>query len=278
MTAAAPYPSDTRAKGWRLEIDHERIRQSDTWALASPEIRPWLLMLWMVAWEQTPCGSLPDDDALICARIGMQPKAFMKAREILLRGWWRADDGRLYHNILSQRVQEMLTRRIKDRARANKVRGANHDGVTRDTQVTPQEVTRASEVSSTPEPVPEYKDPPIPPEGGKRRQSKSTTFKTWVANVRAADDKPIPPGDPIFDYCDQVGLPQEFLTLHWREFKQQYATSDKRYSDWRRVLRVSVRRNWFRLWAIRGDGDPVLTTAGEQARREFESEQHREAA
>lgn len=39
MTKSAPYPCDTRAKGWRFELDHERIRQSDTWALAPPEIR-----------------------------------------------------------------------------------------------------------------------------------------------------------------------------------------------------------------------------------------------
>lgn len=162
---AAPYPSDTRAKGWRLEIDHERIRQSDTWALASPELRPWLLMLWMVAWEQTPCGSLPLDDALIAARIGMTPKLFTKHREVLMRGWQQADDGRLYHKVLSERVTEMLARRIKDRARAAKLRAASSDGVTRDTPVTPCGVAGESHVSSTPEPVPEVKNkqPPKPP-------------------------------------------------------------------------------------------------------------------
>lgn len=79
----APYPGDTRAKGWRFDLDHERIRQSDTWALATAELRPWLLMLWMVAWEQTPCGSLPDSDELIAARIGMSSKAFDKHRAVL---------------------------------------------------------------------------------------------------------------------------------------------------------------------------------------------------
>ena len=109
-----PYPEDTRAKGWRFELDHERIRQSDTWALAPAEIRPWLLMLWMVAWEQTPCGSLPANDELIAARMGMQPKAFAKARPALMRGWWAADDGRLYHDTLAERVTEMMTRRRKE--------------------------------------------------------------------------------------------------------------------------------------------------------------------
>ncbi|SSW67276.1 hypothetical protein AVE30378_02540 [Achromobacter veterisilvae] len=117
MTNPAPYPADTRAKGWRFELDHERIRQSDTWALAAPEIRPWLLMLWMTAWEQTPCGSLPQDDELIAARIGMPLDQFQAAKARLLRGWWLADDGRLYHDTLAERVLEMIERRDGERNR-----------------------------------------------------------------------------------------------------------------------------------------------------------------
>lgn len=116
----APLPADTRAKGWRLEIDHERYRQSDTWALASPEQRPWLLMLAMVAWEQTPCGSMPGDDELIAARLGMTSKAFAKNKAVLLRGWWLADDGRMYHNVLVQRALEMLAERDKTAQRVAK--------------------------------------------------------------------------------------------------------------------------------------------------------------
>ncbi|KWF29894.1 DUF1376 domain-containing protein [Burkholderia pseudomultivorans] len=115
--SAIPYPSDTRAKGWRFELDYERIRQSDTWALAAPEIRPWLLMLWMTAWEQTPCGSLPDDDELIAARIGMDLDQFQSTKKRLMRGWWAAEDGRLYHNTMIERVLEMLETRDKERAR-----------------------------------------------------------------------------------------------------------------------------------------------------------------
>lgn len=71
-----PYPVDTRAKGWRFELDTERIEQSDTWALATPVQRAWLLRLWMVAWQQTPCGSLPNNDALVAARLGMSSGEF----------------------------------------------------------------------------------------------------------------------------------------------------------------------------------------------------------
>jgi hypothetical protein len=117
-----PYPSSTRAKGWRLELDHERVRQSDTWALTPPELRPWLLMLWMVAWEQTPCGSLPDDDVLISARIGMPVEILTTAKCYLLRGWWKATDGRMYHAVLTERVLGMLAFKEKETNRKSAYR------------------------------------------------------------------------------------------------------------------------------------------------------------
>lgn len=117
MTQSAPYPADTRAKGWRFEIDYEKVEQSDTWALAPTEVRPWLLMLWLTAWRQTPCGSLPPEDALIAARIGMPAKAYLKHRDVLRRGWWMADDGRLYHDTIVGRVLEMLEYRRKNAQR-----------------------------------------------------------------------------------------------------------------------------------------------------------------
>lgn len=117
MTLPVPYPADTKAKGWRFEIDYEKVEQSDTWTLASFEVRPWLLMLWMTAWKQVPCGSLVNDDALIAARIGMSTKIFSKHRDILLRGWWLAEDGRLYHDTVAERVLQMLDTRGADRTR-----------------------------------------------------------------------------------------------------------------------------------------------------------------
>jgi hypothetical protein len=114
---APPYPADTRAKGWRFELDLERVMQSDTWALATPDVRPWLLMLWAVAWQQVPCGSMPSDDALIAARLGMKVPAFKKAREVLMRGWKPASDGRLYHETITERVVDMLGRKEGERKR-----------------------------------------------------------------------------------------------------------------------------------------------------------------
>lgn len=112
-----PYPADTKAKGWRFELDLEQVMQSDTWVLATPDTRPWLLMLWTTAWQQVPCGSMPSDDALIVARLGISPKVFAKSRSVLLRGWWLAEDRRLYHDTIAARVHDMLGRKGNERQR-----------------------------------------------------------------------------------------------------------------------------------------------------------------
>lgn len=112
-----PYAADIRSKGWRFELDTEQIEQSDTWVLTPADMRPWLFMVWVTAWKQTPCGSLPDDNELIAVRIGMKPTLFAKNRAVLLRGFWKAEDGRLYHDTITRRVAEMLASRDKDRNR-----------------------------------------------------------------------------------------------------------------------------------------------------------------
>jgi hypothetical protein len=91
---------------------------------------------------------------------------------------------------------------------------------------------------------------------------------TFLENCRSSGEQPIPDGDPVFDYAAKVGIPFEFLQLHWLEFKARYSEEGaKRYKDWRAVYRKSVRGNWFKLWWMNGDGACALTTVGEQAKR-----------
>jgi hypothetical protein len=183
----APYPPDTRAKGWRLEIDHERVRQSDTWALAAPDARPWLLMMWMVAWEQTPCGALPNDDALIVAKIGIPAKVFAKHRSVLMRCWWLADDNRLYHDVLVQRVGEMLKKRMSDAQRAADARARRSNQpptppeLTPESRVTHEEVTGEFDTKHQ-APVPVI--PPLPPKGRTVHEFPPGFAEFWAAYPR----------------------------------------------------------------------------------------------
>jgi hypothetical protein len=283
---AAPYPADTRAKGWRFELDLEQIDQSDTWALTPSELRPWLLMLWASAWRQTPCGSLPDDDALIAVRIGMKATQFTKQKSMLMRGWWKAVDGRLYHDTIAKRVVEMLAARDKERNRKaeyrkrkdaeegktpsdipSESRGTNEGQLKDDTGM---DDTRTSTSTST-----SKEEPPIPPDGGlseavqaKTKKRSAIALQTFLDECKAKGEKPILEDDSVFGYADDAGIPIEFLRLHWLEFKVRYCEPDaKRYKNWRLVYRKCVRANWFRFWFFESDGTCALTTAGEQARR-----------
>lgn len=184
MTFPVPYPADTRAKGWRFEVDTEKVKASDTWLRAKRgDIRGALLLLWAESWQQTPCGSLPNDDELIALLIDMAPATFAKNRSILMRGWRLADDGRLYHETITARVLDMLAKRAKDAKRAAD-RRARHadaegspDGVAGASRVTPGGVLPKSDTKhqapSTSEPTGSGKPPrkrdaaPVPdrPEG-----------------------------------------------------------------------------------------------------------------
>ena len=180
-----PYAVDTRAKGWRFELDYEQIEQSDTWDIAAeiPMAQHALLMMWLVAWRQDPCGSLPNDEAIIRAKCKLPPKAWALYRDVLMRGWWLACDGRLYHDTIAVRVLSMTSKRLDDagRAAARRARKADtlanpassapdadavHGGVTQESRVTPPELTREFDTKhQAPEPEKE-KDPPaarVPP-------------------------------------------------------------------------------------------------------------------
>lgn len=104
-----PYPAATRAKGWRFELDMARFKASDTWLRAkSVRTRALCLFLWAEAWGQTPAGSLPNDDELIALMLDLEAAEFAAVKPILMRGWWLAEDGRLYHHVLVERVLEKL--------------------------------------------------------------------------------------------------------------------------------------------------------------------------
>lgn len=129
MTNPAPYPADTRAKGWRFELDYEKVEQSDTWDLAAeiPMAQHSLLMMWLTAWRQEPCGSMPADEELIRSKCKLPAKVWGAVRQVLLRGWWMADDGRLYHPTITARVLEMLDYRRKNAERVAAFKAAKRE-------------------------------------------------------------------------------------------------------------------------------------------------------
>ncbi len=73
-------------------------------------------------------------------------------RGVLMRGWWPAEDGRLYQDTIVERVLAMLDKRANDaqRAATRRARMADSHEPPPESRVTPVVLPRDSTVSSTP--------------------------------------------------------------------------------------------------------------------------------
>jgi hypothetical protein len=213
-----PYPADLEAKGWNLDLDYERIEQSDTWAIASPEQRPWLLMLWMIAWRQSPVATLPDNDRLIAARIGLPIEKFVEWREVLLSGWELATDGRLYHRTLTQHALRMAEKRSKDRARVAAFRAKSSV-----VEASNDDVTRYQRVSSAPTPTPTPTEEQKPAYAGLSAEPTADLLGE-AGNAPGERIKPAAPPCPhqqIIDMFHEV-LPELPAVRVWNEKRRKH--------------------------------------------------------
>lgn len=106
-----PYPADTSSNGCGFVMDVHRLMQSRTWILTPPELRSWKVLMWVVSWAQVPTGTLPNDDELTAALIGMNLRTFREHKTELLGGWQLHADDRYYHRVITSRVFVMLHQR-----------------------------------------------------------------------------------------------------------------------------------------------------------------------
>lgn len=138
---APPYPGKignkvNKAGGFKFELDIERMRQSDTWAIAEAHQRPFLVMVWIESWTLVPCGTLPDDDAVIARRIGLKLSDFKDAKDVLLRGWQKCSDGRLYHKVITEQVLAMMDKKARHAKNQANYRERKKDEPATDSEVT----------------------------------------------------------------------------------------------------------------------------------------------
>lgn len=106
---------------------------------------------------------------------------------------------------------------------------------------------------------------PLAPQA-ESKSVRAITFDTFVARKKASSEKLIAEDDPIFEWAESAGIPDDWLRLAWVEFSARYKGNAKRYSDWPATFRNAVRNNWFKFWRV-GEQGYVLTTEGEMARR-----------
>lgn len=240
-----PYPAETRARGWRFDLDYEQIEQSDTWDLAGAEARPWLLMLWFTAWKQAPCGSLPSDEQVIAAKIGMPARMWAKHRAVLLRGWTAASDGRLYHETLAARVIEMMANRRKESDRKALYRaGTPQDaqGTAAESQCSPALVPLVSHGTDMGLP-PESTRNPTPTPTPTEKKEKTARKRANPVLFRIPDDFGI--SERVQRWAREKG--HSLLEKRLEHFVGYARRNAKEYADWDEAFMGAIREDWAKL-------------------------------
>jgi hypothetical protein len=96
-----------------MPVDVRRLLASETWITGSGEARAAAMSLWLESWHQVPAGSLPDNDRML-AHLA-QCSGWKKVRDHVLRGWVKADDGRLYHPVVAEKALEAWLEKLAQR-------------------------------------------------------------------------------------------------------------------------------------------------------------------
>src|SRR5262245_49687985 len=91
-----------------MPIDVMRLRDSRFVATVKPEAFRAGILLWCAAWHQVPAGSLPNDDVELSklAGYGYVIDQWLGVRDEALYGWELCADGRLYHEVVIEKVTE----------------------------------------------------------------------------------------------------------------------------------------------------------------------------
>lgn len=106
MTTNLPEPPvepDFSLAGYTSFLfDTQRFLNSEFVLSSDPAAIGLGVILWAVAWQQIPCGSLPDDDVQLArlAGFGRDVVTFRALKEAALHGFVKCSDGRLYHKFL----------------------------------------------------------------------------------------------------------------------------------------------------------------------------------
>jgi hypothetical protein len=82
--------------------------------------------LWLKSWDQSPAGSLPNNEVALCrlAELGKDLKAWRKLSAGALHGWVLCSDGRLYHPVVAEGINDAWQRKQAQRDRTKAARAA----------------------------------------------------------------------------------------------------------------------------------------------------------
>lgn len=112
-----------------MQLDVQRLRDSDLAALETPECCWSAVLLWCASWHQVPAASLPDDDRVLAqlAGFGRVVKEWQRVRDGALRGWIKCSDGRLYHPVVAAKACDAWESKFQQRWKSECARIKKHN-------------------------------------------------------------------------------------------------------------------------------------------------------
>lgn len=133
--------------------EHNRWLNSTLRMSAPPDVRGCALDLFFVAQNQTPLGTLPDDDVILARHVGVSLDIWLELRARKLspmHNWTRCrcdDEIRLMHPVVTEVAMNALSRRdarqARDDGRARKMRVARMRDNLTSRQIAPQIIADA---------------------------------------------------------------------------------------------------------------------------------------
>lgn len=226
-------------------------------------------------------GSIPDSMELLAEICGCPVDVMANAWQMLSKCFKHSDG--CYTN---EKLDSLRTERDAIRAKriiAGKKGGLckalnNNENLANARQVL--EVASVCHIEEKEKRREEKSNPPNPPEGGillasgkperpkrkARAKSEAVLLADWLAERKANGEPAIKPDDPIRQWADDAGIPDDYMRLAWMVYVEKYRTA-KPQKDWPAHFRNAIRGNWLKLWFVDSEGDCRLTTAGLQEQK-----------
>jgi Protein of unknown function (DUF1376) len=85
-----------------MPIDVDRLRRSIFMGTATNEQLGAAFRLWVIAWGETPAGSLPNDPCWLANAAKIDHQRWLTEADQVLHGWIACSDGRLYHPVICE--------------------------------------------------------------------------------------------------------------------------------------------------------------------------------
>lgn len=177
-----------------MPVDVRRLLTSETWLTATGDEKSAAMTLWLESWHQVPAGSLPDNDRMLSI-LSQAGGRWKKVRPAALRGWVKADDGRLYHPVVCEKALEAWDRKHAQRQRTEAARQARlNRAVTSETTDTVTSSVTDDVTASKGQGQGQREEEPHPPSPGSGGvPDQQSGFELEPEKPRAADRAAYPP-------------------------------------------------------------------------------------